>query len=67
MNSDNERYNYLAAAEMGEEDNYNQIDGVPNNTTKPSILERLREYEAQKAVHIAENDEKSGKSAGRER
>jgi len=67
MNSDNERYNYLAAAEMSEEDNCNQIDGVPNNTTKPSILERLREYEAQRAVHIAENDERSGKSAGRER
>lgn len=67
MNSDTGKYNYLAAAERGEEDNYNQIDGVPNNTTKPSIIERLREYERQKAGHIAETAEKSGKSADHER
>lgn len=36
--------NYLAAAEMSEEQNYNQIDGIPNNTPpKPSVLDTLRE------------------------
>ena len=41
-----EKYNYLAAAEMSGEDNYNQIDGIPNNGFKPSILEQLREFQA---------------------
>jgi len=35
---------HLAAAEMSEEQNYNQIDGIPNNTTpKPSVLGTLRQ------------------------
>ena len=38
------KYNYLAAAEMSAEDNYNQIDGIPNNGFKPSILEQLRDF-----------------------
>jgi hypothetical protein len=41
------KYNYLAAAEMGEEENYNQIDGIINNTKKPSILEHLRNFKPQ--------------------
>lgn len=49
-----EKYNHLAAAEMSDEDNYNQIDGVPNNTTKPSILEQLRELQ-HKAAETASN------------
>ena len=40
-----ERYNYLAAAEIGDEGNYNMIDGVINNVKKPSVLEQMREYE----------------------
>lgn len=39
-----EKYNYLAAAEMSDEQNYNQIDGIPNNGYKPSILEQLRDF-----------------------
>ena len=36
--------NYLAAAEMSEEPNYNQIDGILNNTgPKPSVLDTLRQ------------------------
>ena len=36
--------NYLAAAEMSEEQNYNQIDGIPNNIPpKPSVLDTLRQ------------------------
>lgn len=36
--------NYLAAAEMSEEQNYNQIDGIPNNTPpKQSLLDTLRQ------------------------
>jgi hypothetical protein len=38
-----ERFNHLAAAEMGAEQNYNQIDGIINNENKPSILEQLRQ------------------------
>ena len=36
--------NYLAAAEMSAEVNYNQIDGLINNeATKPSVLDNLRQ------------------------
>ena len=35
------KYNHLAAAEMMKEDNYNQIDGVLNNTSKPTFTERM--------------------------
>ena len=36
--------NYLAAAEMSMEGNYNQIDGVINNEApKPSVLDSLRQ------------------------
>jgi hypothetical protein len=41
-----ERFNYLAAAEMGAEQNYNSIDGIINNESKPSILEQLRQNKA---------------------
>lgn len=43
------KYNYLAAAEMGEEENYNQIDGVINNK-KPSILAHLQNWEPPEPV-----------------
>lgn len=38
-----ERENYLAAAEMSVEDNYNQIDGIINNEPppKPSVRDAL--------------------------
>lgn len=41
-----EKYNYLAAAEMSMEDNYDMIDGIPNNgfDYKPSIIEQLRRF-----------------------
>ena len=36
--------NYLAAAEMGTEQNYNQIDGILNNEpAKPSLLDELNQ------------------------
>lgn len=52
-----EKYNYLAAAEMSGEDNYNQIDGIPNNGFKPSILEQLRDF----TPKPSEPDGKDGK------
>ena len=37
---------HLAAAEMGAEGNYNQIDGVINNEVpKPSLRDTLRQYQ----------------------
>lgn len=41
------KYNHLAAAEVGEEANYNMIDGIINNTPKPSVMEKIRDYERQ--------------------
>ena len=40
-----EKQNYLAFAEMDEEGNYNMIDGIINNIPKPSLLEKIKEYE----------------------
>lgn len=43
--------NYLASAEMGAEENYNQIDGIINNTPPmedtTSIRESLRRFQAE--------------------
>jgi len=47
-----EKHNHLAAAEMSEEENYNQIDGIVTSTPKPSLMEKIREYEQR----IAENN-----------
>lgn len=59
-----EKYNYLAAAELGGEQNYNQIDGIINNEPKPSIADQLREFQ-QKSAETAVGD-KPKKSAERE-
>ena len=41
--------NYLSAAEISLEDNYNMVgDGIINNVGKPSMLERLEEFEQRK-------------------
>jgi hypothetical protein len=40
---------YLVAAEMSVEGNYNMVgDGIINNVPKPSMLERLEEFEQKK-------------------
>ena len=37
--------NYLSAAEIDVEGNYNMVgDGIINNVPKPSLLDRLEEY-----------------------
>ena len=41
--------NYLAAAEMGAEQNYNQIDGIINNETPPSLRDDLRRCQEESA------------------
>ena len=55
---DTKENDHIAAAEMGDEDNYNMIDGIPNNTTKPSVLERMNEYNAKIADQHAEQSER---------
>ena len=41
--------NSLSAAEIDVEGNYNMVgDGIINNVPKPSLLERLEEFERQK-------------------
>ena len=41
--------NVLSAAEIAVEDNYNMVgDGIINNVGKPSLLERLEEFEKRK-------------------
>ena len=41
--------NYLSAAEIRYTENYNMVgDGIINNIPKPSMLERLEEFEQRK-------------------
>ena len=40
-----QKYNQLASAEMMSENNFNQIDGIPNNTSKPTFEERMKDAE----------------------
>jgi len=45
----NEKFRYLINAEMALEGNYNMVgDGIINNVPKPSVLERLAEFEQRK-------------------
>ena len=53
---------HLATAEMDEEGNYNMIDGVINNAPKPSVLDKIKEYERL----IAENPENAVDRAKKE-
>ena len=39
------KLNYLASVEMSMESNYNMIDGIINNTPKPSVLKQMDGYE----------------------
>ena len=44
-----DKFGYLKSAEMSVEGNYNMIDdGIVNNVPKPSMLERLEEFEQRK-------------------
>jgi len=44
-----DEFGYLKSAEMSVEGNYNMIgDGIINNVPKPSLLERLEEFEQRK-------------------
>lgn len=52
------KHNHLAAAEMGEEQNYNNIDGIINNVQKPSILEQMKEYQEKIADSATVKSEK---------
>ena len=56
----NKRFNHLAAAEMDEEENYNQIDGIISNVPKPSVLDRMKEYERRMAEHRKADEEIDG-------
>jgi hypothetical protein len=54
--------NHLAAAEMDEEGSYTMIDGVINNVPKPSLIERMAEYERRMAEHRKAENEVDGES-----
>jgi hypothetical protein len=53
-----EQYNHLAAAEMSLESNYNQIDGIINNESKPTMDERLKNANNRAAIHNAQRTER---------
>ena len=45
------KYNQLAPAEMMKEDNFNQIDGLINNSSKPTFEEKMREAKIKAKEH----------------
>lgn len=56
------KQNPIMVAEMDEEDNYNMIDGIPNNSAKStkqaqSILQTVQEYQQQLSQQNKENTE----------
>ena len=57
-----QKYNHLAPAEMVSESNYNQIDGVLNNTIKPTFEERMRDAKAKAKEHNDRRAERHKKS-----
>lgn len=57
-----QKYNHLAAAEMMKEDNYNQIDGVINNITKPTFEERMKAAKNKAKEHNSRKSERHKKA-----
>ena len=57
-----QKYNHLAAAEMMSEDNYNKIDGVLNNTSKPTFEERMKDAKNKAKEHNNRKVERHKKS-----
>ena len=57
-----QKYNHLAAAEMTGEDNYNQIDGIANNTSKPTFEERMKDAENKAKEYNDHESDKRKKS-----
>jgi hypothetical protein len=53
-----EKYNYLAAAEISGEDNYNQIDDVLNNASKPTFEERMKDAKDKANKHNSRKSER---------
>ena len=53
-----QKYNHLAAAEMMKEDNHNQIDGVINNTGKPTFEERMKDAKNKAKAHNSRKKER---------
>jgi hypothetical protein len=53
-----EKYNYLATTEMTVEDNFNQIDGVLNNASKPTFEERMKDAKDKANKHNSRKSER---------
>ena len=57
-----QKYNHLAAAEMMKENNYNQLDGVLNNTTKASFDDRMKDAKNKATAHNSRKTERHKKT-----
>ena len=53
-----QKYNHLAPAEMMKENNYNQIDGVINNTSKPTFAEQMKAAKTKAQEHNSRRGER---------
>jgi len=56
-----QKYNHLAPAEMMKEDNYNRIDGVINNASKPTFDERMKAAKNKAKEHNSRRTERHKK------
>ena len=57
-----QKHNHLAPAEMMSENNYNQINGVLDNTSKPTFEERMKAATAKAKEHNNRKIERHRKS-----
>ena len=53
-----QKYNHLAPAEMMKENNYNQIDGIINNASKPTFEERMKNAKNKAKAHNNRKNER---------
>lgn len=57
-----QKYNHLAPAEMMNEDNFNQIDGIINNASKPTFKEKMQDAKTKAKDHNNRRIERHKKS-----
>jgi len=57
-----QKYNHLAPAEMIQENNYNQINGVLNNKSKPTFEDRMSDAKNKAKAHNNRKIERHRKS-----
>lgn len=59
-----QKYNHLAAAEMSEEGNYNNIDGIIDASCKPAFGERMKDAADKAKKRNSQNERRKNEKYG---